>query len=175
MATRSETTVRSRVPNAGHSSRVESEITKYVGHYSNSSVSNPSKDRARTEQAAEVAESYYQVATDFYEYGWGESFHFAPIFDDNSLKKCIEDFENEIAGTLGAQPGMKILVRKLSEPQTAGKLYGSHFPQAAEAFSAHCGKHSFSACCGKVCTMLSSTQASLFVDRSLCTCMFTYK
>ncbi len=41
MATCSETTVRSRIPNAGHSSHVDSEITKYVGHYSNS---GPSKD-----------------------------------------------------------------------------------------------------------------------------------
>ncbi len=108
MATSTQETVRSAIPNAGHGSRVESEISKYVGHYSESS--SASEDRARASHAAEIAESYYQVATDFYEYGWGESFHFAPIVGDSSLKECIAEFEKDIARELAARPGMKLLV-----------------------------------------------------------------
>lgn len=108
MATSTEATVRSRIPNAGHSSRVESEISKYVAHYPGNS--SRAEDDARIERAAELAESYYQVATDFYEYGWGESFHFAPVNSDLSLKECIAEFEKDVARTLGAQPGMKLLV-----------------------------------------------------------------
>ncbi len=108
MAASTQGTVRSAIPNAGHSSRVEGEISKYVVHYSE--ASSASEDRVRASHAAELAKSYYQVATDFYEYGWGESFHFAPIVGDSSLKECIAQFEKDIARELAACPGMKLLV-----------------------------------------------------------------
>lgn len=64
----------------------------------------------RFQQAEKVTATFYNLVTDFYEYGWGQSFHFAPIYDGKSYAQCIADYERECGKMLGAKPGMKILV-----------------------------------------------------------------
>lgn len=68
-------------------------------------------DRAavRTRHEVELARSYYQLATDFYEYGWGQSFHFAPRNRRESLKASLLRYEHGLARRLALKPGMKVL------------------------------------------------------------------
>lgn len=68
------------------------------------------KDRLANAQT--MSETFYNLVTDFYEYAWGQSFHFAPIYDDKPFEECIAEYEREAGKMLGAKPGMKILVSK---------------------------------------------------------------
>ncbi|MCQ3812154.1 MAG: methyltransferase domain-containing protein [Acidimicrobiia bacterium] len=51
---------------------------------------------------------YYDVATDFYEYGWGRSFHFAPRVPGESLEASIRRHEHFLAHKLALSPGMVV-------------------------------------------------------------------
>ncbi|KAI3699584.1 hypothetical protein L2E82_43994 [Cichorium intybus] len=52
---------------------------------------------------------YYDLVTSFYEYGWGESFHFAPRWKGESLKESIKRHEHFLALQLGLKPGQTVL------------------------------------------------------------------
>ncbi len=50
--------------------------------------------------------TYYDLVTDFYEYGWGRSFHFAPRVHSESFAASIARHEHYLAHRLDLQPGM---------------------------------------------------------------------
>ena len=50
---------------------------------------------------------YYDLVTDFFEYGWGRSFHFAPRSPGESFAASLARHEHHIALRLGLGPGMK--------------------------------------------------------------------
>ena len=50
--------------------------------------------------------TYYDLVTDFYEYGWGQSFHFAPRVGGEGFAASIARHEHYIARKLGLGPGM---------------------------------------------------------------------
>jgi sterol 24-C-methyltransferase len=56
-----------------------------------------------------LVNQYYDLATDFYEFGWGTSFHFAPRFRGEALAQSIARHEHFLALKLKLQPGMKVL------------------------------------------------------------------
>jgi len=57
----------------------------------------------------EGTDLYYNVATDFYEYGWGQSFHFGYGHTGESRPQSISKLENFIAMRLGLNDGVKVL------------------------------------------------------------------
>ena len=59
----------------------------------------------RTE-SRKIAELYYDLVTDFYEFGWGRSFHFAPRVPGESFKASLARHEHFLAHSLGLRPGM---------------------------------------------------------------------
>jgi sterol 24-C-methyltransferase len=56
-----------------------------------------------------MIKSYYDLVTDFYEYGWGQSFHFAPRSRRESFEASLTRHEIFLALRLGLRPGMKVL------------------------------------------------------------------
>ncbi|KAL6569946.1 Cycloartenol-C-24-methyltransferase [Orobanche minor] len=58
---------------------------------------------------ADMVNKYYDLVTSFYEYGWGESFHFAPRWKVESLQESIKRHEHFLALQLGLKPGQKVL------------------------------------------------------------------
>ena len=50
--------------------------------------------------------TYYDLVTDFYEYGWGRSFHFASRVPGESFRESLIRHEHRIADALGLKPGM---------------------------------------------------------------------
>ncbi|KAM4091936.1 hypothetical protein ACJW30_09G174000 [Castanea mollissima] len=58
---------------------------------------------------AAVVNKYYDLVTSFYEYGWGESFHFAARWKGESLRESIKRHEHFVALQLGLKPGQKVL------------------------------------------------------------------
>jgi sterol 24-C-methyltransferase len=63
----------------------------------------------RDKQAAGIAKDYYQLVTDFYEYGWGQSFHFAPRAKSETYKQSIARYEHHLALRMGLKPGDSVL------------------------------------------------------------------
>jgi sterol 24-C-methyltransferase len=56
-----------------------------------------------------IVRQFYDLVTDFYEFGWGQSFHFAPRFQGESLTESIARHERFIADRLQLAAGMKVL------------------------------------------------------------------
>lgn len=94
---------------------VQGEVTRYVGNYLDSHAEEGKQTQReptlknRREHAKDVATNFYSLVTDFYEYGYGHSFHFAPIYDGKSLPECVAIYEQGVAKLLKAKPGMKLL------------------------------------------------------------------
>ena len=55
-----------------------------------------------------VNDLYYNLVTDFYEYGWGRSFHFAPRIPGESFKASLTRHERNLAHVLKLRPGMVV-------------------------------------------------------------------
>ncbi|KAM0844688.1 hypothetical protein ACQ4PT_056876 [Festuca glaucescens] len=65
--------------------------------------------KSRASNYADVANKYYDLVTSFYEYGWGESFHFANRWEGETLRESIKRYEHFLALKLGLTEGMKVL------------------------------------------------------------------
>jgi len=52
---------------------------------------------------------YYDLATDFYEYGWGESFHFGPRFIGEGFQESLRRAEYYLASRMELKEKMKVL------------------------------------------------------------------
>ena len=63
----------------------------------------------RNKEYADLVSSYYDLATEFYEWGWGTSFHFADKRKGETFKTAILRHEHFLAGRLGVAKGAKIL------------------------------------------------------------------
>jgi sterol 24-C-methyltransferase len=57
----------------------------------------------------QMVNDYYDLVTDFYEFGWGQSFHFAPRFKGESFDASLARHEMYLASVLGLKHGMKAL------------------------------------------------------------------
>ncbi len=67
------------------------------------------EDDARARDAIDgkrLHDIYYDLVTDFYEYGWGRSFHFAPRVPGESFKASLARHERNLADALDLRPGM---------------------------------------------------------------------
>lgn len=58
---------------------------------------------------ANMACSYYNLATDLYEYGWGASFHFCRFAYGEGFYQAIARHEHYLAHMMGLRDGMKVL------------------------------------------------------------------
>ena len=56
----------------------------------------------------QLTNQYYDLVTDFYEYGWGKSFHFAPRGPNESFADSLARHERRLAELLALEPGMRV-------------------------------------------------------------------
>lgn len=63
----------------------------------------------RKTSSRSLVNHYYDLVTDFYEYGWGQSFHFAPRKKDESFKSSLLRHQHYLADRLKLKPGMDVL------------------------------------------------------------------
>ncbi len=56
-----------------------------------------------------MTNEYYDLATEFYEYGWGTSFHFATKYKGESFEASIARHEYWLAMKLGIKKGDTVL------------------------------------------------------------------
>lgn len=64
---------------------------------------------AKRARYATIVNHFYDLVTDFYEYGWGQSFHFATRFDGETRREATVRYEHSIALRLGLRPGLRVL------------------------------------------------------------------
>ena len=81
---------------------VKSVVDQYTGIHDTGSES-------RRERYQSLVNHYYDLATDFYEFGWGQSFHFAPRRRGESFKASLLRHEHFLAHQLALKPGMQVL------------------------------------------------------------------
>jgi sterol 24-C-methyltransferase len=65
-------------------------------------------DDVRRNYAA-ISNTYYDLVTDFYEYGWGQSFHFAPRARGETFRESMLRHEQWLALRLGLSPQSHVL------------------------------------------------------------------
>lgn len=78
-----------------------------INKYNELHAKETAKDRE--DDYSTLVDSYYDLATDFYEWGWGSSFHFATRFNYETFKQSIIRHEQYLAGKLGITPASHIL------------------------------------------------------------------
>ena len=84
-------------------SSVDSAIREYEDRFR---VGRGGGSERKRSDFREFSNLYYDLVTDFYEYGWGRSFHFAPRVPGESFKESVARHERHMAQALGLQPGM---------------------------------------------------------------------
>jgi sterol 24-C-methyltransferase len=83
------------------------EMKSQIGEYT--SLFDEKGADTRKNLYTDVVNKYYDLATDFYEFGWGHSFHFAPRHKWESLESSIERHELWLANRLGLTEGSKVI------------------------------------------------------------------
>lgn len=63
----------------------------------------------REKEYATMVNSFYDLVTDFYEWGWGQSFHFAPRFKGETFEESIYRAEHYLALRSNIKPTSKVL------------------------------------------------------------------
>jgi sterol 24-C-methyltransferase len=83
-------------------------VKKEVSSYNDLFQGSTSVDK-RKNQYKTLVTNYYSLSTDFYEYGWGQSFHFANRFRGETLAESIQRHESYLALKMKVKPGDKVL------------------------------------------------------------------
>ena len=103
------------------SSSVESTADGYLRYFERGQQSKENVDEddsdteatdRRRQNAVSVTNAYYDLATDFYEYGWGDAFHFAVLKPEESREHSFAKHEYFLAMKLGLKAGDTVLVSK---------------------------------------------------------------
>ncbi|KAL0464450.1 UNVERIFIED_CONTAM: Cycloartenol-C-24-methyltransferase [Sesamum latifolium] len=84
-------------------------VLSAVDKYEKYHVCYGGQEEERKSNYTDMVNKYYDLVTSFYEYGWGESFHFAPRWKGESLKESIKRHEHFLALQLALKPGQKVL------------------------------------------------------------------
>jgi sterol 24-C-methyltransferase len=92
----------------------ESTINDYQGMFAGArettgAITADESIEERKERYASMVDHFYNIVTDFYEYGWGQSFHFAPRWKNETFLESIKRAEYYLASRLGLKKGMTCL------------------------------------------------------------------
>ncbi|RKO84688.1 hypothetical protein BDK51DRAFT_21615 [Blyttiomyces helicus] len=93
-----------------HKSTVDSYASYWDKDHARGALADTSETVVERRKASgKITNHYYDLVTDFYEYGWGTSFHFARMFRESTFRQCISRHEDYLALKLGLTGGMKCL------------------------------------------------------------------
>lgn len=131
---------------AAHRSAVRAKVASYAGHYGGAAGVEDRKNGY-----AGMTNDFYDLVTDFYEIGWGESFHFAPMARGESFEASIARHEHYLAHRLRLEPGMSALdvgcgvggpmraIARFSGARVVGINNNAYQIELARAYNAHAG------------------------------------
>ncbi|PWN98733.1 putative delta(24)-sterol c-methyltransferase, partial [Tilletiopsis washingtonensis] len=85
-------------------------ISNYTKFWQKDAKDDSSTDMDnRLDQYTSVVNGYYDGATDLYEYGWGQNFHFARYYPGEAFYQAIARHEHYLAFAMHLKPGMRVL------------------------------------------------------------------
>ena len=93
----------------GHESSRKIVVNDWIEEYN--TLHKSADASVRNSAYAKLVNSYYELATTFYEWGWGASFHFAYRLPFESFAESIRRHELYLAGFLQLKPGSKVQMR----------------------------------------------------------------
>ncbi|KAG8845115.1 Delta(24)-sterol C-methyltransferase [Tulasnella sp. 330] len=91
--------------------RVEFRVANYAGYFEKDHAKDSTMSRQddRLENYTEVVNGYYDGATQLYEYGWAQSFHFSRFYKGEGFRQSLARHEHYLAAQMKLKPGMKVL------------------------------------------------------------------
>ena len=92
-----------RLSNKAKESEVASDVRQYMDRYR---TGKREEWKDKNQAFSDFTVLYYNLVTDFYEYGWGKSFHFAPREPGESFKSSLVRHERRLVNALGLKTGM---------------------------------------------------------------------
>ncbi|KAI9826136.1 MAG: Delta(24)-sterol C-methyltransferase [Thelocarpon impressellum] len=86
-------------------------VDEYFRHWDNKAAASetPQDREDRRAQYATLTRHYYNIATDLYETGWAQSFHFCRFAAGEPFLQALARHEHYLAHMMGLRDGMKVL------------------------------------------------------------------
>ena len=84
------------------------QVDSAVAGYTNYHRLGAESEQERKQNYTDMVNKYYDLATSFYEYGWGESFHFAHRWNGETHNESLKRHEHYLALKLQLKPGDKV-------------------------------------------------------------------
>ena len=84
-------------------------VNSFIDQYNDLHDDSKEGVEGRNMSYTTLVNSYYELATLFYEWGWGQSFHFAYQLKGERFAEAIARHEYYLAGRLGVMQGEKVL------------------------------------------------------------------
>lgn len=84
-------------------------VKKEFTDYSDAYGASPGAGLIHKEAAPAQTDVFYNLVTDFYEWGWGQSFHFSPALPGKGWYASEVAHESRVASLCGLKPGMNCL------------------------------------------------------------------
>lgn len=84
-------------------------VDEWIDTYNNLHDDDKAGVDGRNSSYTTLVNAYYELATLFYEWGWGECFHFAYKVKNETFQESIRRHEHYLAGRLGVSSGEKVL------------------------------------------------------------------
>lgn len=72
-------------------------------------ITNEESVEIRKQKYADMVNHFYNLVTDFYEWGWGQSFHFGPRFHNEGFMESIKRAEYYLCSRLGMKRGTRAI------------------------------------------------------------------
>ncbi|PPR02935.1 hypothetical protein CVT24_012165 [Panaeolus cyanescens] len=88
--------------------RVANRIENYSKFWDKDLKTDQTGDK-RLDNYTEVVNGYYDGATQLYEYGWAQSFHFSRFYKGESFHQSLARHEHYLSAQMGLKPGMRVL------------------------------------------------------------------
>lgn len=85
------------------------DVKKAFTGYNDAFGATPGSGVTDKENAPELSDTFYNLVTDFYEWGWGQSFHFSPSLPGKGWYASEVAHESRVAALCGLKPGMNCL------------------------------------------------------------------
>lgn len=88
----------------------EAAVDGYFRHWEHDHATQTEEDKkSRLADYSELTKHYYNLVTDFYEYGWGSSFHFSRYYKGEAFRQATARHEHYLAHKMNLQEDMKVL------------------------------------------------------------------
>lgn len=86
-------------------------VDEYFKHWDNKGSAEETDEtrQARRDEYATLTRHYYNLATDLYEYGWGQSFHFSRFSKGEPFRQALARHEHYLALKMNLQENMRVL------------------------------------------------------------------